>query len=476
MKETLHFTRRLAAACLAVMLFACTLDMPEGVIPAKRKTEVDQARSFFEEQILTRLPKSSQAKDVFLYPGTFTPKWNTARVTCSEDKVCVETEFYASQRFLVDRSTVIDSDTVDFRVVTWQKIAVIKDRSSGEYKAYFLTLIPRYDYYLRHRNLNVNNYSVFGSNGGFCGKAAYTDMISGRVCRAEVYLDGKLKASASIDECDSGQMSENLRKIGLFFRGMTFLRQISVATRGGEGSIWIDPVVCVGSGSGNSNGSGNTGSGSGSGWTDWGGNDNGDDSGNNSGDFGDNGYGPGGGSGSGIGTGGDNSGGVAPPSSEPEPLDTATRNMINMLHAKVRLDLKIFTRTTVSVFYGTLPQNKKAYGEYSRTQNKVNIIISKGYNEDQLALIMFHEFYHIHCFEEYPDLDDEPDTDAAHHEWMSNHLDEYERQLREIYPGQPEDFYIYGKWGGLLNTETFKNLSWEYKDYIYKYLNKVNLN
>ena len=65
---------------------------------------------------------------------------------------------------------------------------------------------------------------------------------------------------------------------------------------------------------------------------------------------------------------------------------------------------------------------------------------------------------------------------AAHHEWMGSNIEIVEQLLRRTFPGQPEEFYIYGRWaGGAYNSDRFDNLPEAEKNAIEEYLRRNNL-
>ena len=59
---------------------------------------------------------------------------------------------------------------------------------------------------------------------------------------------------------------------------------------------------------------------------------------------------------------------------------------------------------------------------------------------------------------------------------MGNHIAEMESMLRKAFPGQSEDFYRYGRWGGgAVDSDAFKNLTQAERDAIRKYLKEIGL-
>ncbi len=100
----------------------------------------------------------------------------------------------------------------------------------------------------------------------------------------------------------------------------------------------------------------------------------------------------------------------------------------------------------------------------------VTITIPTGLTDLQMQLILAHEFWHLSLYEisrnagsynqlliDNPDLAGnirwKPNMNNAHHDYMVSGIEEYESVLRSAYPGQSEEFYEYGKWGGGIEDE-----------------------
>lgn len=67
--------------------------------------------------------------------------------------------------------------------------------------------------------------------------------------------------------------------------------------------------------------------------------------------------------------------------------------------------------------------------------------------------------------------DGKTDINGAHHEYIGNDNAKYERFLRDAFPGEKEEFYKYGKWGGgISDSEAFKKLPVQEQDEIKKYI------
>ena len=134
------------------------------------------------------------------------------------------------------------------------------------------------------------------------------------------------------------------------------------------------------------------------------------------------------------------------------------------------------------------------------------IHLRPGLTDAQIKLIMAHEYMHLKVFDisrnvgvyassgdiDYiksaqalhnanPELASNlsqyyPDINGAHHEYMGNHVAEMEQLLRQAFPGESNDFYRYGKWGGgAYNSTAFRNLPYAEQSAVQDYLRKQGL-
>ena len=166
---------------------------------------------------------------------------------------------------------------------------------------------------------------------------------------------------------------------------------------------------------------------------------------------------------------------------------------------------RIFKKLTVRM--GMLPVGMSAvvtssgsymdvlFGEtpFVMTLEKDSQISSNNYK-----LVVAHEFYHLYLYGISRDagslaklyttdqklqsllnqnyVDGQMDINEAHHQYMGYDNQKYEQFLRSAFPGETEDFYKYGKWGGgVEESEEYNNLSLEEKNKIEIYLKKNNL-
>lgn len=127
-------------------------------------------------------------------------------------------------------------------------------------------------------------------------------------------------------------------------------------------------------------------------------------------------------------------------------------------------------------------------------KTNITITLKEGLNHIQQSLVLGHEFFHLKLLQitwkagsatELAKTNQElltnlnlsdNDPNAAHHSYMGNNMDEYEIYLRNAFPGEKNEFYIYGKWGGgAYNSDDFKTLSVDERMNILSYLHDNRL-
>lgn len=131
-------------------------------------------------------------------------------------------------------------------------------------------------------------------------------------------------------------------------------------------------------------------------------------------------------------------------------------------------------------------------GETYFKQVPMQLILPPFSKDDRYLLIVTHELFHLALFDitwtagdmvklmqinpilaKYLDLGFGVDP---HHEYIGRIVTEYEYILRDAFPGKPEEFYTYGKWGGgITDSYRFQKLPLAEQDRIKKYLKDHNL-
>lgn len=194
---------------------------------------------------------------------------------------------------------------------------------------------------------------------------------------------------------------------------------------------------------------------------------------------------------------GDSSGAVI---EEPEvsPEQERINNIVSTLESKISSTIENI-KDKVTFTIGTPNQNTLTSS--TMTMNDVfdkttdlTFYIQPGLDETQQKLVLAHEYMHLQLLEisrnagspgalgrENPELmtainTNGQDVNAGHHEYMGSHVDELETMLREAFPGESDEFYEYGKWGGgAFDSSAYYDLSSSERNEINKYLKSMGL-
>lgn len=123
---------------------------------------------------------------------------------------------------------------------------------------------------------------------------------------------------------------------------------------------------------------------------------------------------------------------------------------------------------------------------YDKTTN-IECKVKLGLDEGQMRIVVAHECLHLVLLEisrnagspsvlsnenkELYELIKDFNINQGHHEYMATHIDEFKQLLREAFPGESNEYYEYGVWGGgLIYTNAFYDLSNDTKCNILNYL------
>lgn len=181
----------------------------------------------------------------------------------------------------------------------------------------------------------------------------------------------------------------------------------------------------------------------------------------------------------------------------PLPLQTIVKNILKAFE-KNRLDIS-HVNSKVSVRFEVLTNGNLAEirlrtppGETYFKQVPLELILPPFNNDDRYLLIVTHELFHLALFDiswSAGNMDQLMNINKylarcldlgfgvdPHHEYIGRIVTEYEYILRDAFPGKPEEFYTYGKWGGgITDSYRFQQLPSATQDRILKYLNDHNL-
>lgn len=420
---------------------------------------IDEARTWFEDGNGMSCDEN-KCDSTFMPTGDFTPCWDKAVVSENRVKASVDVPILADYCYECIISSFTEGRAIAKKVKAEQRLLVVKDIATDEINQLVLMLIPDYDYYKYHKTGTYTEFCSSSSKGKYSGIAIY--IHDGKVLRVNRYYSGTKIAGIYLPSGREETMIENINKAKAVIGAIKFLRgRVSPRTKyyGGEldGAIvddwWTPPV-----------------------FPDW-----------------------------------PDEPPIDPdpepeipfidetqyPNNPQEPTESAEKiiqnKLANVLGNKIANILK---RTKIEVT-SILPIDKKAitYAKLFDKTDKVRVYIYYDLTAKQRQLVMAHEFMHLSLFQIAQEAgsskelglknsellvdfnlhtsDGTTDVDSAHHNYMANHVEEMETLLRNAFPGESEEFYEYGKWGGgLVNCEAFMGLSKDEQIIILEYLNK----
>jgi hypothetical protein len=173
-------------------------------------------------------------------------------------------------------------------------------------------------------------------------------------------------------------------------------------------------------------------------------------------------------------------------------LAKALKNAVAVNISRVGDRFKIQISTGISD--GNLAEFAHTLADLFDSSKDLTLYIPEGLTDTQLKLILGHEIaghlgllddmrqagnmsnlYNVNS-ELYSDINRLYDLNAGQHEYIGNHIDQFESILREAFPGESEDFYNYGKWGGgIFNSSAFDALPGGEKRDVRRYLKDNDL-
>ena len=463
--------RRILLYLTLLVLSGCRLDElhDDAVQSEGRAFSVGQAKEFFEKDFAEQLTKSV-VEDVrsVLHPGDFTPQWDRAVYSESDGVAAYDVDILADRSIVAIRSKFGPEGARAERLPVYQKLVVRCNVRSGKMASYVLSLIP--DVGCDDSRIPKKFRSRGSENGGFSGIAVYTTPDRGLLVRVREYQSGVRVRGVYIPS-GQGSYVDRCRRASEIFGGMVLLSRSNVRTRSGEDYYGgeLDESVCTGNLPPQGEGKG-------------------DEEDEDPPVIDD------------VGGGGDVElpeddlieGGV-PEDEEQEAVNQKAQVIIQNLGNQIGT-----VKVGLSVSVGT-PQGSP-FGGFSfstrdifeKTQN-YTITIAPGLSDVQQNLVLAHEFMHLKLLQisqnagstsalaqSNPELlgamNRHGGVNEGHHFYMGQHIEEMEQLLRDAFPGQSEEFYEYGKWGGgAFNSDAFRQLPVEEQNAIWAYLGQLGL-
>lgn len=215
---------------------------------------VEQAREFFEQELLTRNDDTPSPN--VLSPGDFTPQWDDAQISQNYRIACVDVPIIPRFGYRAIRSEYKLGKATAYIVRVSQKLIVVKDRESGDMAQYIVSIIPDKDFAAKHKGDISNLFLNANDRGRFSGILLYT--CHGIPVRLSKYIDGKrVEGISTCGVAGKQKYKELLLKIYKGLSDIKVLRYAGITSRSGEDPGWdfdageIDDVIIIGTGPSN---------------------------------------------------------------------------------------------------------------------------------------------------------------------------------------------------------------------------------
>ena len=502
MKRLPNIIRLLLLICAAAVIPDCAkipeLHEREAEPDSRVSLSVEEARQYFESEYGTlsvTKTVNGEARVPWLMPGDITPMWEKAVESWKGNTASVDVEVIPTYRYKAVRSEFRNGKAEAYSVDVYQKLVVVKkhDDETGEDRMgqYILTLIPDKGYDRSHRGNVAERFINTGDKGSYSGLVVY--FCGGLPMRIAWYENGK--ETGWISAFTAGDTNELLYRVSIIIRELSdikFLRCLAVRTKYGE-DIWDDwddpwsgdedyggqlpPAIVYPEDNpfpGNDD------------WYEPPETDSYEEGGMSEGDWDSGWMLP------------DDSSGAVIEEPEVSPEQERINNIASTLESKISSTIENI-KDKVTFRIGTPNQNTLTSS--TMTMNDVfdkttdlTFYIQPGLDETQQKLVLAHEYMHLQLLEisrnagslgalgrENPELmtainTNGQDVNAGHHEYMGSHIDELETMLREAFPGESDEFYEYGKWGGgAFDSDAFDELPLSEQYKIIQYLQNNGL-
>ena len=185
----------LLCAC-PLVLWNCTdiLWLSEEYVSVEHKNfTLHEAKEFFNENTMQLAVTSRSMQDdgaIRLSAGEFTPDWDKAVASAKNGLMCydmpIDCEHTYKAVMLSKENKTLTLDAVD----VYQKLIVVKSRTTGEMGQYLLTLVPDIAYERQHQGEVADLFINAGDKGGFTGVAIYSIPGLDLIVRANRYING----------------------------------------------------------------------------------------------------------------------------------------------------------------------------------------------------------------------------------------------------------------------------------------------
>ena len=234
----------LFSMCLSLVLWNCTdtFWFTEGNIEVEHENfTLQEAREFFNESTMRLAIVSRSMQDdgkTRLSAGEFTPDWNNSVASAKNDLMCydvpIDCEHTYKAVMLTKESTTATLDAVD----VYQKLVIVKSRTTGKIGQYLLTLVPDIEYERQHQGKVADLFINAGDKGGFSGVVIYSIPGLDLIVRVNRYTTG-IKTKGIYLSGDKKEMKEKIFRLKSILRPFQLYRMPDAQSRtvAGEAEI-----------------------------------------------------------------------------------------------------------------------------------------------------------------------------------------------------------------------------------------------
>ena len=192
MKKKKYFCVLLVAALTSLLATCVDENDPPGSESPDGIISVDEAKAFFEEQMM-RIGEARDDNELQGLATEFTPLWSKAVISGKDSMVAVDVPITANSLFWAILPSKSDSTAMKSAVHMPQKLVVVKNRKTGNKGTYIVSLIPD-----RKMRISAMDFTNYGDYGNFSGRITYSLPLSAVPLRVDCFKEGRLTNAASI--------------------------------------------------------------------------------------------------------------------------------------------------------------------------------------------------------------------------------------------------------------------------------------
>ena len=186
----------LRLCALPLLLWNCTdtLQISDNRLATQHEGfTLQEAKDYFKENTMQMAAVSRTVQDdgiIRLSAGEFAPDWDKAIASAKNDLMCydvpIDCEHTYKAVMLSKENKTLTLDAVN----VYQKLIIVKSRTTGEVGQYLLTLVPDIEYERQHQGEVADLFINAGDKGGFTGVAIFSIPGLDLLVRANRYING----------------------------------------------------------------------------------------------------------------------------------------------------------------------------------------------------------------------------------------------------------------------------------------------